>query len=397
MPVHTGFVTWCDACGWGLIPEVERSSATVMSEQSFANASGPGIALFKELKASNDFTPKWTTTKRLAFALATVVHLTTLVYLVLGIWFIVRFRPNFIMMVWGLFCLGIAYAVFPRLGKLPTNITPREKIPTLYQLADKTSEALGIANVSGIVLNTQFSAAFEVVGWRRDSILYIGLPLFSILSSEEKNTLIAHELAHGANGDSTRGLYIGSALATLDRWIYILMPHNRTYVRGTNLVYRLLRYPAQRYANWLNALLMQDKQRAEYLADHLATKLSGKDAHINMLRKVPYAGTLHRAVVTMVSSQQYNADLFEIFQQRMAEVPTRELERIWRVEELRIAQRDSSHPPLPFRRAMLETHGFEHGLSYFSEKDHELLTVELEQFKPRIQRQLIDNYRTSLG
>ena len=43
-------------------------------------------------------------------------------------------------------------------------------------------------------------------------MLFIGLPLFAILDDAERVSVLGHELAHGVNGDPTRGFVVGTAM-----------------------------------------------------------------------------------------------------------------------------------------------------------------------------------------
>jgi len=93
---------------------------------------------------------------------------------------------------------------------------PRGRLEEVYvALGQKHSRAL---------LEEEFNASFGRVGWKQREVLTLGLPLWAILEDAERVALIAHELAHGVNGDPVRGFYVGSAVAALARWHVLLHP-----------------------------------------------------------------------------------------------------------------------------------------------------------------------------
>ncbi len=361
--VHTGFVTWCHECGWNLSPRSATQPSNI-HQKMYASAGGKlGHNLFAQLKDDPTLKPSFTFTKMMAFVVATVVHAVTLILALFGFWLLLRDWPNVFAILGGLLFLAIAWVLFPRMGKMPKGIVARERIPTMYQLADNVSHKLGTASIAGIVIGEQYGAAYSEVGWRREKVLYIGLPLFAVLDQQERVGVIAHELAHGANGDPLRGLYIGSALASLNEWIELFQPYKT--IRGgrrtskgpfleTNLLFFILTLPAILTAYLLRYLLARELQRAEYLADYLASRVSGRIALVSALRKLHFGSTLRRVVQTMVSSQNYEADLFDELHRTMSEVPERELERVWRIEALEITRSDNTHPPHPYRVALLD-------------------------------------------
>jgi heat shock protein HtpX len=105
----------------------------------------------------------------------------------------------------------------------------------------------------------------------------------------------------------------------------------------------------------LCALVWRDVQRAEYLADYLASRVSGTDSMISLLKKLHLSGAFD-IVVRALRFQHTNRDLFEELRFQVERVPDREIERLMRIEKLLQAGLDSTHPPTAYRIEFLEAH-----------------------------------------
>lgn len=98
-----------------------------------------------------------------------------------------------------------------------TGRITRQSNPAQYEMVDKVCQALDTSKVEVIFINESFNTAVTQVGRRRKKILIIGLPLFSILSDEERLNCLGHEMGHFVNGDPTRTIFIGTALNSLEK------------------------------------------------------------------------------------------------------------------------------------------------------------------------------------
>src|SRR5262249_12104022 len=127
------------------------------------------------------------------------------------------------------------------------------------------------------------------VGWRRVPVLSIGLPLWMALRPQERLALLGHEIAHGVNGDGTRGFIVGAAFSGLDEWIGLLrgtLPHAVSFRQGLGgYMIWTLSIPFAELQSLLAQLLWVDKQQAEYFADYLASTIAGTDAAVSMLQR----------------------------------------------------------------------------------------------------------------
>src|SRR5262245_62898187 len=82
--------------------------------------------------------------------------------------------------------------------------------PALHAFVNQVAKELGGRPVNKIVVNESYNAAYGVFGWHRVPVLWIGLPLWVALPPQERLAIIGHEIAHGVNGDATRGFIVGS-------------------------------------------------------------------------------------------------------------------------------------------------------------------------------------------
>ena len=176
--------------------------------------------------------------------------------------------------------------------------------------------------------------------------------------------LVAHELAHRANGDPGKGWIIGSALGTLDQWRYLLEPVSYGEVDlGLTIAHLIMRPLGALVAalqRLLVSLLYMDGQRAEYLADLLAAKIAGGSACLSLLHKMRLAENL-KAVTERV---YYRGDtdgrsVIEAFGAFARAVPEREKERIKRADDKEEARIDASHPPTAYRIRFINSRNLE--------------------------------------
>ena len=410
IPADPRYVMWCAHCGWNLQPQEPPRPRNVF--ESFYASMGKRFSqgLFSGLAGAQKVRPRLTGTRMLAFLCAALVHAVTFGLAIAGVVLLVKGWPNVFAFVGGLFCLGVAAVVRPRMPKMPRAIVPRERYPTLYKLADDVARALGAPPVYGIVIDDQFNAAFGQAGWRRRPILRLGLPLLAVLGPEERVALVAHELAHGVNGDPRRGFFTGTAVTSLIEWYSLLRPEriwdfrNRHSSAGLlvglggllgNALSLALSSVAWVGAYALSHLLWYDSQRAEYLADHLAAGVGGTRAMLSALDKLHLSRTFSHAVRT-TSLGQGSGDIFHELAQLVAELPERELERIRRVELLEMSRLDVTHPPTAYRVEFLKAHYLAAPKVALSRLDMERIDAELAPLKPGLQARLIDRHRRSL-
>ncbi|MBI2263935.1 MAG: M48 family metalloprotease [Armatimonadetes bacterium] len=417
-PADPRYVQWCDKCGWNLQPNPSLQFANIFDFLYSILGEKLSRDVFDEMVKSRSLAPSWTLSRVSALLFSGFIHGFALILASSGVWLIVGPGPTFFTVVGGLGLLGLAWTARPRFGRMPTGIVRKDKFPALYRIVDRVARALGAKTTDAIVINSEFSAAHEQVGLGKRRILYLGLPLFSILNNEEKVALIARELAHCANGDPNKGLFIGSAAATLAEWYNVLEPEGiwphedrpgagRTVAQAqfyagipeaiANLLMHGVACICYGAAFILAHLMYRASQRAEYLADLLAAEACGTDAVLGMLEKLHFVDTHILAVQSAASaSGDPCPDYFEDLKKRVAETPPRELERIRRIELLEGFRLDATHPPTPYRVEFLKVRQVDRGKATLTQEDFEELHQELTRIQPAIQKKLIDQHTAAL-
>ena len=407
LPVNPGFVTWCDHCGWNLKPHQTGQPRTIFDSIYLSLNKRFSARLRNQVLHAASLQPKFTPAQGLAYVVALAIHSLTLLTTLLGITLIVQGWGYWIVMALGALLLLIAWQVHPRIPrfKAADEVVSRQDFPTLFRIVEDVATMLNSPPVDTIVIDSRFNAAFGRYGWRGQRVLYLGLPLFGILSPQEKVALLGHELAHGVNGDPVRGLFIRSAINTLDRLYCLFRPTrivNRR-LRGfaalstmvSNVVMVGVTYLLRLVIQGLLLLVWHTSQRAEYLADALGAQAGGTEANLGLLTKLHMDQTLdlvtHRVALTSTK-----ADLMATLRGQVAAIPAREMERISRVERMAGSHLDTTHPPTGYRVDLLQAHPVMQPRYVLSEADTAALDRELATVQARVQTELIDQHNSSL-
>ncbi len=405
IPVYSGYVTWCDKCGWNINPEQPDPPRGIFESVYASLGQKQSRALLDRLKRADTLKPRLTASKSLALIFAVVIYGFTLAFGVGGATLLIAGWPNPFAVAGGLLCIGIVWILRPRFSKLPDTFQSQKELPTLYRLADTIGASLDARRLTGIAIEEGFTAAFDRVGWQRKDMLYLGLPLWSTLEDQEKVALIAHELAHGVNGDLARGFFIGSAMRALANLYALLRPDHiwdsAAGIWGLVAIPFNLAMVGLAGLPWLGAyvlshLLWRDSQRAEYLADLLAASTSGTNAMLSLMEKLHFSSTFALAVHRAALSKGIRFDLFDELDQLMMKVPQRELERIKRVQQLEMSRLNATHPPTAYRIDLLRSHYVSHPKVEFPSSDFEQLEREMFPLRSKVQRKLEDMYRSRL-
>jgi Zn-dependent protease with chaperone function len=196
--------------------------------------------------------------------------------------------------------LALAWLARPRLATPPEELVARGEFPVLHEVCDSLAHALHAPKPKGIGLSADFNANYRHAGWRSDSYIEIGAGLLLATETDEQLAILAHELSHGANGDPLRGQFLYGAVDTLARWGSMIRP----LAIGRPMdgvpfapIAALLAIPIELLqlvvselllltARCLLVLVARQSQRAEYLADLIASQATGKQAAIRAMEKL---------------------------------------------------------------------------------------------------------------
>ncbi len=334
--------------------------------------------LFESMRDAGDFQPAVSGATLLAAIFCCGVLAGTL--LLAGFGILLLYKGN---LIFGLPVIVGALLYRPQLGKAPRTVLPRSACPTLYRLADDVAAALGIGPVAGIAITGEFNASFAQVGWRRRRYLYLGLPLWGILQEDEAVALIAHELAHGVNGDPSRRIMVSWAINTLAAWTDALIGGAVTAIfapvpwSGLVLLCHLLAY---------------EQQKSEYRADYLAARVSGTAASLSLLDKLHHEETFGR-IRRQAHTQWGNPDIVSELRRQVMSLPAREMERIRRVQRLADSRLDVSHPPTAHRIAVLQANPTLHPALQLPSVDLEQINRELAPALAALRQQVLTTRR----
>jgi len=408
VPVHHGYVSWCHECGWNLTAPQPPDQERTRFDRLYAAAGRRfGDRLASELLAADELEPRLTPTRVATYTVALLAHLLTLALAVGAIVLVALTFPNPAAIVAGLIMVGLAYLMRPRLGKVPDEgMLTREDAPALYKLADDVADALDVPHVDVIAIDGEFNASWAILGLRRRRVLTLGLPALAMLTPQERAALVAHELAHGRNGDSTRGVVVGSAVRALAELYWAVAPEDfggarewgehALFERIVNVLLWVVSRPVLGVLVLEFHLLLHDSQRAEYLADALAARVAGTPAAVSLEEKMLLAATVRFAVQHTAHDRSGQTDLFAVLIDTIASVPERELERRRRVARLEDARLSSTHPPTAKRIQLLEERARLEPQVVCTREASAAIDAETAHLRKSVQSELVDTYRDSL-
>jgi Zn-dependent protease with chaperone function len=405
VPVDERWVIWCDACGWNLGGTEQREPRGAVGR--FLDGAGAvlGRRLAEELKRSEEVKRRLTGATAAAYVLAAVVHLVG-VGLIIGAFVLATLTfPNVFALVGAVAMLGFAWLIRPRLGKTPKEgRLERGEHGALYRLSEQVAAALDTGPPDVIVVDEQVNAFWAVAGIRRVRVLGLGLPLLAALEPQERVALIAHELAHGRNGDVRRGLFIGSALTTLSELHQSLVPGESflTYSsfgildRFARALLWLLAQPVRGLLLLELHLLMRDMQRAEYLADSLAASVAGTRGVAGLHEKLLLRSVVSMTVQHAARDRVEPSRLFDAIRADIASVPKRERQRQRQVAALERTKLHEAHPPTAMRIDLIESRDALAARVVLADADSDAIDGELERWHEAIGQRIIEQHRASL-
>ncbi|MCF3134117.1 M48 family metallopeptidase [Streptomyces olivochromogenes] len=360
-PVDEGYPAWCAACDWNVAPELfvygVGGTATLRRELAGRGAA----AVFEEL--ARDGTagrrPRLTAAHVASYALALLVHGSSLVLLALGAWLIARGWPNPLAVVAGAVPVLLFSVLRPRIPRLTTALPRlhRADAPRLFRLVDAVAGELGTRGVDVVVVDPWCNAAVTSYGVRR-RVLRLGLGLWYVLTPQQRVALLGHELGHFANGDTRHGLTVGTALHTLQVWEYLLRPERARH-RPVRALLTVPHHAARSALRLLDRLAVHGFPRREYLADDLAARVASTEAALGLTETLLHAGRVEDELRRLAreGGAPHDERLWSLLADKVAAVPARERERLRRVSELTWTQVDDTHPPTHLRLALLDRRG----------------------------------------
>jgi Zn-dependent protease with chaperone function len=324
-----------------------------------------GQRLLEEIANGASLRPHRDLSSILARTLAVLVHCSTILLVGVGIWFLIA-RPSVTLVVVGVLLLAIAVVLRPHIERLPahTPLFDRPAAPELFAMVDDIARTVGTRSVNRIGVDGDFNASVSVYGIRGRRLLMIGMPLWVVLSPDERVALLGHELGHLVNGDLRHGALVWSAAESLRSWSYLLRPSGR----GNDWLVGIFAYLPWKAVQGIRTLLyrltFRAAQRGEYLADRFSASAGGAEAASSLLDKIflesVVSGTIdrERSLGQVGPRTHGNRDervdaLWQRIVETVNSVPESEIARRRLAGEKRGHAVDSSHPPTHLRRAIL--------------------------------------------
>ena len=400
MAIEPGFRTWCQSCNWNAGLEDDSVGSGPLSRWYIKLGHRHGSKLLDGLCSSDPgkirvgYGPEYVVAATICLLIVCLSVITGL----FGVWLIWQFWPNLFAIIAGVGLVGLAWMQRPRMAQQPKDSLKRDQYPTFFGLIDDVASVIGLPPVQFVRIDHEFNASMSEVSWARKPVLTIGLPLWKILVPKARIALIAHELAHRANGDPARSTFLAVAIHALDQWIIVLTQDASAHAGGlaaiiANMAMWLLSRIVFAIRYLIMKLLYLDSQRAEYFADFLAARVAGTEAMTSTLTSLEY----HQHLIPFLLRGFEAADMagtsaLESFRKFVASMPTSEIERMKRRQLAENAQIDSSHPPTAFRMRFLEAHPIEVGRVSLSNSEWEQIDAELRPLEIQMSERLISAY-----
>jgi Zn-dependent protease with chaperone function len=332
-------------------------------------------------------------TRVLAFLFGTLTHLLGLVVLVGSVILLTQAGSNPFGWLIGFIGIGVSWVVRPRIPRRPKSDSwkSRADFPAFYGLLDRSAAAIGAPVPEAVRFDRGFNASTARYGLRHRPVLTVGMPLWQLLDGPGRLALLGHELGHQVNGDTTRGVLVGSANRSLAKWRTVFKPDVMT---GQRRVQRIDKYGRvmsdsmepvplltvigsvltsalmlpiyiaalllQRLLGWLNVHVAL---RAEFLADDLGSRLGSTEAAVNLMQVLSLDDSVFHYIARAKAargsgkrekpSAGEGLELWRGLCSYIASMPEHELLRHERVSESRGTAADTVHPANHLRRRLL--------------------------------------------
>lgn len=192
----------------------------------------------------------------LAYLLSALILLGAVLMWALGLWCLANALnvgggngyPRLTNGVAAFFLLAVAWLARPRFPRLPgTPVTP-EQAPEFHALIRDVAAQLQVSPPAQVTLQADVNAFMGHSGFPPRTMLGVGLPLWYGLPPQACVAILAHEPAHGRNGDPARSHLIGAALMVLQQLAAVVCGHHAG--RNTVLQIQRSRYSAPGQAFW---------------------------------------------------------------------------------------------------------------------------------------------------
>ncbi|MFE9459268.1 M48 family metallopeptidase [Streptomyces californicus] len=124
---------------------------------------------------------------------------------------------TFIQPLLGLIPLGLALALRPRIGRLIPGLPVLREAdaPALFALLHRTADSAGARHVDTVQLTAEFDVRVAPYGVRRRRCLFLGLPLWSAFSPQQRIAAVTQAFGESGPRDLRSSVFVGSALKSV--------------------------------------------------------------------------------------------------------------------------------------------------------------------------------------
>lgn len=331
---------WCPACEWNLT--APPAAATRRQRRRAGRAFAADARLAAEVEGRPPVRRGPTRGTRVLLAVSVLLGLGVVALFVTGLAMVVQGSAAW--KVVGALLAMLAVELRPRLPRQGVELgtVQRGDQPALFAVLDAVCRELSAPAVDTVVLDETFEASCVQVGLRRRPVLHLGLPLWAALSPAGRLALLGHVVGHLVNGDPRQRLLVQPALVTFRHLGLVFDPRamvrrHQLETRGaydgaimghapqgnllwegiagvlSAVVFAPLRWLCDAAQARLEVLAVRDGQRAEYVADALATTVAGSAATVEYLETLllaePVSTAVHRwlRVGASVDTLQFEA------------------------------------------------------------------------------------------
>ncbi|MEO2210668.1 hypothetical protein ABGV40_07180 [Paenibacillus amylolyticus] len=355
MEVNPGYSAWCAKCNWNVY-EDERRQGTDEGLNGNADERSSD-RLLEEFKYNVNRDLPFTKQRIYTYLVALTVHLSTLSILGVAIFF---FSTNSTWL--GIFGIALLFLwitiILPYRKRLPGRVITRDEYPELYGMIDEIGERLNVPPVDIVIISEEYNA-YNLHLKRKKRALILGIPFFAALTLQEKIAAISHQMSQFAHPNISNSSLVERAKHVLNSWIDTVDPQDSGllyWVVFPLIILRLLLFAVIGGVYSLLIKSMQNEmQRVFYIADNEASETAGSEAVLSLFLKSEMEG-LFAHTAEQVADYQYNKELYEEFRKRISAVPTQELLRIQRIQEMNDTRSRSYHPPMKNRIELIREH-----------------------------------------
>ncbi|MBI5367580.1 MAG: M48 family metalloprotease [Planctomycetes bacterium] len=402
-PVDAGSSAWCAACGWNVerrrTPGPETRYEKLLDRVVTAASRRYGPALHTEMIERGEAPAGWSASYGIAWLLAALVNAGVLAMPLVALALLAYAPVMLLAAIPASILVLLAWGMFPRPWPMPNRVVERAQVPELYRLIDEVAAAVRAPAIHALALSGDFNACLMHVGWRRRTVLQLGLPLLAVLDPQERVALLGHELGHAVADDPLRSGMIDRALVALSSSAQDLRPDALVSAEigllaiPFNVLLLGLSLMVEGLALFVLFVAAREHQRGEYRADLVAARVAGTAGALGAMAR------LQSVDAVLLAIQRYalrgdSGDLDAELRAAVADLPPRERERIARAERSAGIRLDASHPPTAYRIELLHASPVTTPAVTLTAPANARIEAELAALPREIRRAAVDAFRS---